>query len=141
MTTEQPDGYNVRTNDGRPAWGREDSPFEKCDRCGKITVAGSAHNCNEANHVAPPTKRNAHERIALDDGDPDETVVVVWPARSDATYHRTEDGETPLDRCPANLRGEETEWRSMTRKRAQELDKAPCASCHDLGEKFGGDSG
>lgn len=73
--------------------------------------------------MASPTREEIQRRIAQDDGDPGEQVVVALGASASSSvsaYHAHA-------RCQT-IRWE-TETERMSRERAQELGKGPCKVC------------
>lgn len=127
----------------------ESLPFEQCEDCGGVYRAGCGHTCPSESPASPGPE--LRERLReLDDGDPEEDVLIANGGRT-STYHVPAEGPDGLvPACGTSLRvpernGQTRSWE--TRPRQWVLDRTsryPCRDCHGIepGEAMaGGDNG
>lgn len=108
----------------------------RCDECGGIYIEGSQHSCEKYTGDGKNAKTR-EELSELDDGDPDD-VVLVSPGGRLSAYHKNEDGEP---KCGQRLKvnegsfGRERSWTERSRGSVKESNiYYPCRKCHDLEE-------
>lgn len=120
-------------SDGPAIEGNFDA-FERCDDCGGIHVAKSAHRCPTGRMTGESAEKRRRLR-ELDDQPDDEMVLVLRRSKRQAiAYHvpHALDPEIPRGVCRAQLPSESPdEWVTMTRAEAKRLRLYPCTYCHD----------
>lgn len=119
------------------------SPFERCEDCGTVHVLGTSHSCADSTRNDVDSRADRDRLSALDDGDPDDTVVYL-PGRGDSAYHGLHPEASEDDPAPAceavRVKRERSDGRPRTwvpTDRAEARDRSgryPCRACHDLDE-------
>ena len=118
----------------------DDSPFKRCDECGRIVQEKRVHVCDlkEArNSISVPRNAKSREiRHELDVFDDPDEPVIMSDRQSAFTYHRPENPDDPdstvvSERCRSVAAGKRSTRR--TRQEAYDRGKIPCGSCfgHD----------
>jgi len=135
---------NANANDHRKEQPTDQSPFQACDRCGTIVVAGQlpSHTCPDQRADHDDTRAEVRQAMRdQDQRDPDATVLYLR-GRSNSAYHVArpvfdlDDMTISYEpACRAAPRRSDRGYRPATRCEAKRANRYPCGHCHEVGRR------